>query len=39
MRRTREARRAIEAFSEEFGAKCPRAVEKITQDRVALLTF
>jgi len=33
------ARRAVEAFSEEFGAKWPRAVEKIAKDEEALLRY
>jgi putative transposase len=31
--------KAIEAFAEEFGAKWPKAIEKITEDEEALLTF
>jgi len=33
------ATRAIAAFADEFGAKWPKAVAKITDDRDALLTF
>jgi putative transposase len=36
----KEATKAVEAFSEEFGAKWPKAVAKIVEeDRDALLTF
>ena len=34
-----EAKRAIEVFAGEFGTKWPKAVEKITSDKEALLTF
>jgi putative transposase len=34
-----EARRAVEAFSEEFGTKWPKAVEKIREDAQALLAY
>jgi putative transposase len=34
-----EASKAIEEFACEFGAKWPKAVAKITEDREALLTF
>jgi Transposase, Mutator family len=33
------ARRAVKAFSEEFGVKWPRAVERITSDEEALLRY
>lgn len=33
------ARRAVEAFSEEFGSKWPRALERITSDEEALLRY
>lgn len=33
------ARRAVEAFSEEFGVKWPRAAERITKDEEALLRY
>jgi putative transposase len=33
------AQRAIEAFAAEFGAKWPKALAKITDDKEALLTF
>ena len=35
----KEAIKAIEAFASEFGVKWPKAVEKITSDEEALLTF
>ncbi len=35
----KHAEGAIEAFASEFGAKWPKAVAKITDDREALLTF
>lgn len=35
----KEAKKAIEAFSSEFGVKWPRAVAKIIDDKEALLTF
>jgi transposase-like protein len=35
----KHAQTAIEAFASEFGAKWPKAVAKITDDREALLTF
>ena len=35
----KHAQTAIEAFAGEFGAKWPKAVAKITDDREALLTF
>jgi len=31
--------KAIEAFAKEFGVKWPKAIEKITSDKEALLTF
>ena len=33
------ARRAVKAFSEEFGVKWPKAVERITSDEEALLRY
>jgi putative transposase len=33
------ARRAVEAFSEEFGVKWPRVAERITKDEEALLRY
>ena len=33
------ARRAVEAFSEEFGVKWPRAAQRITKDEEALLRY
>jgi transposase-like protein len=33
------AERAIEAFASEFGAKWPKAVAKIVDDKAALLRF
>jgi transposase-like protein len=35
----KEAEKAIEAFAAEFGAKWPKAVAKIADDKDALLTF
>jgi putative transposase len=35
----KEAIKAIEAFAKEFGVKWPKAIEKITSDKEALLTF
>jgi putative transposase len=35
----KEAIKAIEAFAKEFGMKWPKAIEKITSDKEALLTF
>jgi transposase-like protein len=35
----KEARRAIEAFTAEFGAKWPKAVSKIVDEKEALLTY
>jgi putative transposase len=34
-----EAKKAIEAFASEFGAKWPKAVEKIASEKEVLLTF
>jgi transposase-like protein len=33
------AKRAVKAFADDFGAKWPKAVAKITDDEDALLTF
>ena len=35
----KEALKAVEEFAKEFGAKWPKAAEKITSEREALLTF
>jgi putative transposase len=35
----KEAVKAIEAFAAEFGAKWPKAVSKIVDDKETLLTF
>lgn len=35
----KHAERAIEEFASEFGAKWPKAVSKIVEDKDALLTF
>ena len=34
-----EAKKAVKEFAEEFGVKWPKAVEKVTNDKGALLSY